>query len=256
MSEIVPVEPIRGELVEYRPRVLMTATEAAAMAEQVREMTRAVLRPGVDYMTIPGTKVPSLLKPGAEQLLRWFGLGHAMELVEQINLGPPPAQPTADPRRAAIYRCTVTKLLADGRQVTVSSCDGYAGQDEPKWAKAPFNTVIKMAQKRALVGATLAACGASSLFTQDMEDMRPERQPQSSRPMATEEQLDDIHTLVEGLDDAERQTAVTWWQTEKLPSMKDGLTLHQAEQVIGYLKGLMQLRRPDVETPPCDDDAA
>jgi hypothetical protein len=33
-----------------------------------------------------------------------------------------------------------------------------------------YNTVFKMAKKRALVDATIAACAASDLFTQDMED--------------------------------------------------------------------------------------
>src|SRR5262249_50027002 len=36
--------------------------------------------------------------------------------------------------------------------------------------RAPWNSVIKMAQKRALVGAALVATSASSLFTQDVED--------------------------------------------------------------------------------------
>jgi hypothetical protein len=108
------------------------------------------------------------------------------------------------------YRCTVTKAMADGRVVTVAMCEGYAGYDEDrfyttaeearakaeakerrfarqdqrapkpeKWAdaaeyRAPWNSVIKMCQKRALVGAALQATSASTLFTQDMEDMRAE----------------------------------------------------------------------------------
>jgi hypothetical protein len=39
--------------------------------------------------------------------------------------------------------------------------------------RAPRNSVVKMAQKRALVGAALQATSASTLFTQDVEDNAP-----------------------------------------------------------------------------------
>ena len=37
-----------------------------------------------------------------------------------------------------------------------------------------YNTVLKMAKKRALVDATLTATAASDIFTQDVEDFGPE----------------------------------------------------------------------------------
>ena len=90
--------------------------------------------------------------------------------------------------------------MPDGRSVVVATCDGYAGYDEDRFFtsaeqaeakeranaarynravntskfaeyRAPCNSVIKMSQKRAMVGAALQATSASSLFTQDMEDM-------------------------------------------------------------------------------------
>ena len=36
--------------------------------------------------------------------------------------------------------------------------------------KAPFNTLVKMAQKRALVGAALAAVAGSGLFVADPDE--------------------------------------------------------------------------------------
>lgn len=182
---------------EYRPRIIMEAAEAAALDKQLRDMMRAVLKEDVDFGVIPGTGTkPSLLKPGAEKLLQWFGFGHTTERseVERDSEGG---------RVGVTYRCTVTKAMQDGRVVTVATCEGYAGYDEDRFYvtaeqatekekanarkykrdvylskcveyRAPWNSVIKMAQKRALVGAALQATSASTLFTQDVEDMRPE----------------------------------------------------------------------------------
>lgn len=181
---------------EYRPRIIMAAEEAASLDKQLRDMMRAVLKEDVDFGVIPGTGTkPSLLKPGAEKLLQWFGFGHATERSE--------VERDADGARVGVtYRCTVTKAMQDGRVVTVATCEGYAGYDEDRFYttaeqaaekekanarrykrdvnlakcveyRAPWNSVIKMAQKRALVGAALQATSASTLFTQDIEDMQP-----------------------------------------------------------------------------------
>jgi hypothetical protein len=187
---------------EYRPRIIMAPDEAAALDKSLRDMMQAVLRKDVDFGVIPGTGTkPTLLKPGAEKLLQWFGFGHETEKVE--------TERDADGARIGVtYRCTVTKAMQDGRIVTVATCEGYAGYDEDrfytteqdarrkaeaaerkyavkdrrapvpaKWEnaaeyRAPWNSVIKMSQKRALVGAALQATSASTLFTQDLEDMR------------------------------------------------------------------------------------
>ena len=186
---------------EYRPRIIMAAGEAAELDSQLRSMMRAILREGTDYGTIPGTRKPSLWKPGAEKLLQWFGFGHEIRKAE--------TERNDDGSRLGVtYQCTVTKEMPDGRKVTVATCEGYAGYDEDsfyvteqdarrkaeaderKWARkdnrapvaakwenaagyrAPWNSVIKMAQKRSLVGAALQATSASTLFTQDLEDMR------------------------------------------------------------------------------------
>lgn len=45
-----------------------------------------------------------------------------------------------------------------------------------------YNTVEKIACKRAMVHATLNITGASELFTQDIEDMRPDRDEEERRP--------------------------------------------------------------------------
>jgi hypothetical protein len=198
-TDLAPYQPQAVE--EYRPRIIMAASEAAEMDSQLRDMMRAVLVENTDYGTVPGASKPSLWKPGAEKLLQWFGFGHEIEKAE--------TERAEDGTRVGVtYRCTVFKEMGDGRKVTVATCEGYTGYDEDtfyttedaarrkaeaaerKWAakdrrpvnsakweyateyRAPWNTLIKIAQKRALVGAALQATSASTLFTQDLEDMR------------------------------------------------------------------------------------
>jgi hypothetical protein len=195
-----------GQVEEYRPRIVMDEKAAKALDDQLRACMLAVLRPGVDYGTIPGMgDKPSLFKPGAEKLIQWFGFGFTSERGE--------TERDSDGNRLGVtYRCTVTKGLPDGRTITIATCEGYAGYDEDrfytspeqavakaakakareeynaakynrapnpaKWQfiteyRAPWNTVIKMAQKRAHVGAAIDATAAAGLFTQDLEDMTP-----------------------------------------------------------------------------------
>lgn len=197
-GEMVPYAAATVE--EYRPHIVMAPDEARALDTALRENMKAVLREDVDFGVIPGTgNKPTLLKPGAEKLLQWFGFGHTMEQVE--------TERGAEGNWLGVtYRCTVTKAMPDGRVVTVGTCEGYAGYDEDRFYltaeqatakeranaeryhrsvkpekcveyRAPRNSVVKMAQKRALVGAALQATSASTLFTQDVEDL-PGSEPQ------------------------------------------------------------------------------
>jgi hypothetical protein len=243
---------------EYRPRIIMEPAEAADLDNQLRSMMKAILREGTDYGTIPGTPKPSLWKPGAEKLLQWFGFGH--EIVKADT------ERNEDGSRLGVtYRCTVTKEMQDGRKVTVATCEGYAGYDEDsffiteqdarrkaeaserKWARkdnrapkpekwenaaeyrAPWNSVIKMAQKRSLVGAALQATSASTLFTQDLEDMRA---GQGADPFMTA-----ADAAMMALPQDVRDAIDGWWRARKWPP-PDRWTPEQmvsALQTAGYL---------------------
>jgi hypothetical protein len=190
---------------EYRARFVMSADQAKENDRQLRDMMRAVLTEGTDYGTIPGMgDKPSLFKPGAEKLNQWFGFGFSNDRGETDR--------NPDGTRLGVtYRCTITKDLADGHTFRVATCEGYAGYDEERFYisaeaaerkeranavryrrnpnpskfteyRAPWNTILKMAQKRAFVGAVLDATAAGGLFTQDLEDMQP---PSDASPAET-----------------------------------------------------------------------
>jgi hypothetical protein len=214
-------EPVTGEIVlaappasvameEYRPRIVMAPEEAKALAEQLQQCMRAILKEGVDYGPIPGgdPDKKNLHKPGAEKLLQWFGFGSESHLAEIERDDPDYPSGIADKARriGVTYRTEVTKTVPGGGKVVVATCEGYAGYDEDRyytsaedavakaeakerfWAqkdkrspnpakwqnaaeyRAPWNTLIKMSQKRSYVGAAIDATGAAGLFTQDMED--------------------------------------------------------------------------------------
>jgi len=216
---------------EYRPRILMDPESAKALNDALKANMRAVLQEGTDFGVIPGTgNKPALFKPGAEKLLQWFGFGHAMEKTE--------AERYPDGSRLGVtYRCTVTKDLPGGRVAVVGMCEGYAGYDEDRFYtsaeaaeakeramaeryhrnvnkakfaeyRAPWNSVIKMCQKRAMVGAALQATSASSLFTQDVEDDAPAAQVVADAARSA------IGTLPE-----DTQSALTrWWQAQGWPA--------------------------------------
>lgn len=212
-------EPVAGEIVqysppaameEYRPRIVMAPEEAKALADQLQQCMRAILKEGVDYGPIPGgdPDKKNLNKPGAEKLLQWFGFGSESNLAEIERDDPDHPSGIADKARriGVTYRTEITKTVPGGGKVIVATCEGYAGYDEDRyytsaedavakaeakerfWAakdnrqpnpakwgsaaeyRAPWNTLIKMSQKRSYVGAAIDATGAAGLFTQDMED--------------------------------------------------------------------------------------
>lgn len=186
------------EVEPWRPSPVMTPAEAADQAKLMREMLAAVLQEGTDYGKIPGVGKPSLFKSGAEWLLKWFGFTHRFEVldVERDEHGK---------NWGVTYRCVVTRQ-ADHGEVTVGTCDGYASRDEKKWVSAPWNTIIKMAQKRALVGAALQATGTSGLFTQDMEDTRPD-------PVAS---TFDVRDNIAKLSEPQRDSLRSIWKQRQL----------------------------------------
>lgn len=137
-----------------------------------------------DYGIIPGTKKRCLFKQGAEKMQKLFGLGIKFELVDK-------ELDRAGNFAMFTYKAKVYALR--NPDVTIAECDGSVNSQEVKyktrtvWRKKKvagrevsesiteetpvcdvLNTLQKMAQKRAMIGATILATGASEYFTQDV----------------------------------------------------------------------------------------
>jgi len=140
-------------------------SETLSKINQFQQLVHSQLKQNQDYGIIPGTKKPTLLKPGAEKILMLMGVTSGFDIIDS----------TRDFEKGFFQyqvKCTLSKngaLLTEGL--------GAANTKEKKYAYdyiSPYdvdNTVLKMAKKRALVDATLLVGSLSDVFTQDLEDV-------------------------------------------------------------------------------------
>lgn len=121
-----------------------------------------VLDRDVDFGVIPGTKSPSLLKPGAEKIVWNYGLETRYELEKAIE----------DYEAGFFFYRFRCELWKSGIHIT----DGYGSSNsrERKNGSASgfdvANTALKIAKKRALVDAAILVGQLSGMFTQDIEN--------------------------------------------------------------------------------------
>ena len=151
--------------VDVVPKFEITPQEQKNRFELLVSFINDQMNEGDDYGVIPGTQKPSLYKAGAEKLENIFGFYHTFEELNKIE----------DFDKGVFfyrYRCEVFSRKHNGK---VGECIGSANNKEKKFVNNdPFtltNTIDKMAQKRAYVGAILNATRVSNKFTQDVEDM-------------------------------------------------------------------------------------
>lgn len=155
----------------------LSVDDVRGQVQKIQALMRDLMHEGEHYGVIPGTgSKKTLLKPGAEKLCFTFRLAPYYEVAERDlpDLG-------GGPHRE--YRVTVTlKKIGDDTVLGqgVGSCSTMEKKyryrktrderyENPDLADT-YNTVLKMAKKRALVDATITACAASDIFTQDVED--------------------------------------------------------------------------------------
>lgn len=243
---VVPIEERSPLAVAQAGR--MTPAVVKQQAEEIRELMRAALTEGVDFGRIPSTPKPTLYQPGAQWLLKWAGYGFTN------RQGPIILDGVGRPF-GVTYTCSV-HLLGDG-DVIVATCDGYAGYDEPdreqhenKFGKiiprSPWNTIIKMAQKRALVGAALAATAASGIFTQDVEDMPATADPNEEfRRHGWKDQAEADETRTRqatAIKDGKLAKEFNAWRQQadvKVPPFSDGWhSKKEADQIDEWLQSL------------------
>lgn len=189
-------EPQKQELV----RPIASAADVMDAHKAMVELCDRTLEQGKDIILIPGTDKPSLSKAGAERINIACNAYPVFETIEaevdhdRVNKGAveewdwsggstvnkktgkkKPNNPPIIKDSIGLYRYRVQCTLKN--RVTgqvMGTGEGVCSTMEKKYISRPRdceNTALKMAQKRALVGATLIAYGLSDRFTQDVEDM-------------------------------------------------------------------------------------
>ncbi len=196
-----PVDPVA---------TAMTPDSVVRQVGLVQDVMKRVMHKGTHYDTIPGTQNPTLLKPGAEKLSMTFRFapsykitrndmpdGHReYEVVCDIRsidsekfLGSGVGSATTMERKYR-YRAENTgrdvpnnywqtrdpELLGGSRFKAQKRGKAWVIVEQVEHDNPAdyYNTVLKMAKKRAFVDAVLTVTAASDIFTQDVEDLEPE----------------------------------------------------------------------------------
>lgn len=166
-----------------------------------QQVVHANMVEGQDYGVIPGTKKPTLLKPGAEKIAKLLGLADHYEIVDrQEDWDKPFFRYLVKCNLVAIqtgitiseglgecnsmeskyrYRWLGERDLPEGIDKAKLVSEIRHSQTGGRWTVYRFdnediyslvNTILKMGKKRALVDAALSAGRLSNVFTQDIED--------------------------------------------------------------------------------------
>jgi len=210
-----------GEIEQYQ--AIPTAVIKARI-NAIQHLMQDVLKKDVDYGQIPGMSKdtpPSLFKPGSEQILAMFQM--AVEpIVEDLSsddcyrfrvqvritnavtrqflgagIGECSSNETKYKWRKTWIQEEFDTTPEDRRRIKFSRYKSNGGawvdKKEMQVRQEPAdlaNTILKMAKKRAQIDATLTVTGASSMFSQDLEDM-----PEEARRATASTSFDDGEPL-------------------------------------------------------------
>lgn len=188
----VPATPAPAAPVIARP--IASPAEMIAAHEETTALINQALSKGVDFGEIPGTDKPTLLQPGAQRLCIAFGVRPTYEIVEQEvdhNREVPWSKrkkvwnkqasrydySTETGTSLGLYRFVVRCRLVRPDGLCLGEAVGSCSTMESKYVDRPReceNTALKMAQKRALIGAVLSGFGLSNRFgTEEEHDDAP-----------------------------------------------------------------------------------
>lgn len=191
------------------------ALEVREQVNQIQYLMKNVLLKGTHYDTIKGCgSKPVLLQPGAEKIAFMFHLIPTYEVKREDFSGG---------HRAYDVTCKLTYQDEHGAERVAGYGMGECSTLESKyryrneWENGQkrrienpdiadvWNTVMKMAKKRAFVDAVKSTTAASDIFTQDIEDMpaylveqRPSAQP-VAQPQPTYEPASQLQVDLEPL---------------------------------------------------------
>lgn len=167
--------------------VTLSLKQIADRVNIVHQVLEKVLKKGTHYGTVPGCGDKMvLLKPGADVLAMTFRLAPQFA-IERRDIGDGHVE----------YSVTCTMYGPDGAQLgqgvgSASTMEKkYRYRKDSKGNKIEnediadvYNTVLKIAKKRAHIDATLTVTGSADLFTQDLIDDDEPSKPMPTTPKA------------------------------------------------------------------------
>lgn len=207
---------------------LYSPDEMIAFQKDVTALITKALVQGQDYGSVHGIAKPFLFKPGAERLCKAFGcIAHYDIVASEINYDIENKVKTkyGDNTVKGRFSYTIRCNLKTNEDRVIGDGIGLASTTEKKFSYAPcdnHNTVLKMAQKRALVAAVLNAFGLSDRFSQDEDTITPTKSAEASHVVSSSpketpkakgyEPGNKTHRLFLIKTLEERQIPDTYWQ--------------------------------------------
>lgn len=109
---------------------VMEIATAVSRYQSLVKFTQQIMTENIDFGAIPGTDKPTLLKPGAEKLVNFFGLTPVFEPIEIIKDWT--GQDHGEPFFEFQYKC---KLYRDKRLVSegIGSCNSWEKKYRYRW---------------------------------------------------------------------------------------------------------------------------
>ena len=160
-NEVMVIDSTKALTESKRGNYNLTSPLTGNTCELIRER---------DFMVIPGTKKPSLLKEGCEKIVNAYGLIQRYSIESKIE------EAGDNPMFFYLVKCELVKVInpIEGKEIVLSTGYGSANSREKRngfnSAYDAANNSIKMAVKRSLTSATIAIAGLSDLFSMDMEN--------------------------------------------------------------------------------------
>lgn len=235
-------------------RPIAPAADVIVAQNETRELIEKALKKDRDFGTIKGTKKPTLYKAGAERIVIAFGCFARFRTLESEIDHDREFKWTKKEKvwrnkfkgdkefswkeevgvSQGLYRYVVECEIVDRETGNVvGSFVGACSSMESKYIDRPRdveNTILKMAEKRSLVGAGLTTFGLSDQFTQDVEDLPRDvvANGQSANPAG------DVEEIVE----AEITKDLAWAKAYPLPWPKhkhfgEAIDTRSTEELVG-----------------------
>lgn len=211
MTDIIEVEPVHEEKSIDILRPIASPEQLFEARKALENIIQQNLDDGKDYGITKGTKVPTLFKAGAEKISAAFGAFPVYEIVDKEidhDRQNEYSNKWGSNTSVGFYRYVVSCTIITRSGEKLGSSIGSCSTMEAKYISRPRdmeNTVLKMAQKRAFVAATLNTFGLSNSFTQDVEDITANQRAQDyqqsapSTPPQPKAKVEDVFDLTDTL---------------------------------------------------------
>lgn len=238
----------------HLPMPIADNTSLLAMHDSIAAMIQNYLKDGVDYGFVPGSKKQSLFKAGAERLAIAFGARPQYKLIDSEidhNMVNNYTDKYGKKTSIGLYRMTVEcKIIRNADQYILGEAMGSCSSFESKYISRPRdseNTILKMAQKRAFVAASLHAYGLSDRFTQDVEDMKFGQNPYMPAPHDSRKYKPD-HVIEAVIEKKEEEPMAHAACSNEEQATGKHIFRKATGKYIDFVESKLKLKYPDVST--------